>query len=60
MEDFNTKKNLEKFIVMLDDKIDQSIYNIARSFLALEESHNIEVLRKGNNDTYHIYITIEL
>ena len=53
MDNFNTK-----ILDRIDIEVDDSIYNIAESFLAVEESLGIEVKRKSKNVDLLFYINL--
>ena len=52
-DNFNTK-----ILDRIDIEVDDSIYNIAESFLAVEESLGIEVKRKSKNVDLLFYINL--
>ena len=49
MENFNSKRQVENLLQKIDRQVDNSLFGIAQSFLSLEDSHDIKILRKGYN-----------
>lgn len=46
MDNYNTKKNLDKFLNKNEAEIYQAIYNIAIAYNAIEDRFGIEVITK--------------
>ena len=45
----NSKQKVENLLEKIDRQVDGSLFRIAQSFISLEESHDIAIIRRGNN-----------
>ena len=45
----NSKQKVENLLEKIDRQVDGSLFRIAQSFISLENSHDIKIIRKGNN-----------